>query len=136
MATKRIKDISSTASSFANDDYVVLDGATNGTRKMLASDLAGADFVINVNGTDYPIVSITKTVVSDVSGILVVYDDGSLDMASLFFADGVGLNYVKTQIENQILTYTLSISSNVITLTDSDGTESSVTLPVYSGGVS
>lgn len=33
-------------------------------------------------------------------------------------------------------TYTISISSNVITLTGSGGTTSSVTLPVYSGGVS
>lgn len=33
------------------------------------------------------------------------------------------------------VTYTLSISGNVITLTGSDGSTSSVTLPVYSGGV-
>ena len=33
-------------------------------------------------------------------------------------------------------TYTLSISGNVITLTGSDGQTSSVTLPVYNGGVS
>ena len=33
-------------------------------------------------------------------------------------------------------TYTLSISSNVITLTGSDSSTSSITLPVYSGSVS
>lgn len=33
------------------------------------------------------------------------------------------------------VTYTLSISNNVITLTGSDGSTSTVTLPVYSGGV-
>lgn len=32
-------------------------------------------------------------------------------------------------------TYTLSISGNVITLTGSEGNPSSVTLPVYNGGV-
>ena len=37
---------------------------------------------------------------------------------------------------NGVGTGTLSISSNVITLTGSDGTTSSVTLPVYNGGVS
>ena len=32
-------------------------------------------------------------------------------------------------------TYSISINNNVITLTDSNGQTSSVTLPVYSGGV-
>lgn len=32
-------------------------------------------------------------------------------------------------------TYVISISGNVITLTGSDGTTSTVTLPVYTGGV-
>lgn len=34
------------------------------------------------------------------------------------------------------VTYTLSITNNVITLTGSDGSTSTVTLPVYAGGVS
>ena len=33
-------------------------------------------------------------------------------------------------------TYTISMSGNVITLTGSSGTPTSVTLPVYDGGVS
>lgn len=33
-------------------------------------------------------------------------------------------------------TYSISISNNVITLTGSDGSTSTVTLPVYNGGVS
>lgn len=33
-------------------------------------------------------------------------------------------------------TYTISISGNVITLTDSNGGTSTATLPVYNGGVS
>ena len=40
----------------------------------------------------------------------------------------------RTAIAN--LTYTLSISNNVITLTGSKGDSSSITLPVYDGGVS
>lgn len=36
----------------------------------------------------------------------------------------------------QSITYTLSISGNVITLTGSDGSTSPITLPVYNGGVS
>ena len=36
----------------------------------------------------------------------------------------------------QSITYTLSISGNVITLTGSDGSTSPITLPIYNGGVS
>lgn len=39
MANSRIKDISATATSAANDDYFVIDGATNGTRKIAASSV-------------------------------------------------------------------------------------------------
>ena len=41
MADIRIKDLSSTATSAANDDYLALDGSTNGTRKILASNIGG-----------------------------------------------------------------------------------------------
>ena len=77
MSNIRIKDISNTATTPSNDDYIALDGSTNGTRKILAS--------------------------------IVARDD---------------------------TTYTMSISGNVITLAGSDGNDSTVTLPVYSGGVS
>lgn len=39
MAEIRINGLANTAQTASNDDYVVLDGATNGTRKMLASKL-------------------------------------------------------------------------------------------------
>lgn len=46
MANTRIKDISKTATSIASDDYIAIDGATNGSRKMVRSsvytDLAAA----------------------------------------------------------------------------------------------
>lgn len=37
----RIKDLTTTATEAASDDYVAIDGATNGTRKILASDVGG-----------------------------------------------------------------------------------------------
>lgn len=40
MSTTRIKDLTA-ASGIADDDYIVVDGATNGTRKALASDVGG-----------------------------------------------------------------------------------------------
>ena len=42
MATTRIKDLTA-ASGIADDDYIVVDGATNGTRKALASDVGGSE---------------------------------------------------------------------------------------------
>lgn len=38
MAQTRIKDLT-TASAMADDDYIAIDGVTNGTRKILASDV-------------------------------------------------------------------------------------------------
>ena len=37
----RIKDINTVATQAANDDYLPIDGATNGTRKILASAIGG-----------------------------------------------------------------------------------------------
>ena len=39
MATTRIKDISSTVTSLASDDYIAVDGAKNGTRKMVRGSI-------------------------------------------------------------------------------------------------
>ena len=41
MANKRIKDISTTATSPASDDFVVLDSSSQGTRKIDAGPLGG-----------------------------------------------------------------------------------------------
>ena len=49
MATTRIKDISSTATSAAGDDYLALDGSTNGTRKILASNIASEDTTYSIS---------------------------------------------------------------------------------------
>jgi len=39
MATTRIKDITTAATTFSSDDFVAIDGATSGTRKMAKDDL-------------------------------------------------------------------------------------------------
>ena len=51
-------------------------------------------------------------------------------------AVGTSTTYARADHVHPKITQTISISSNVITLTGSDGTTSSVTLPVYNGGVS
>lgn len=82
---------------------------------------------ITVNGTSYPITAITKTAVGGVSGVLVDYDDGN--SGQLFFADGAGLNTVKTVIEGTIPHDTSELTNGAGFLTISD-------LPIYNGGVS
>lgn len=54
MANKRIKDITDTATAAASDDYLVIDGATNGTRKILSSNVGGGamyDYTVNSGST-------------------------------------------------------------------------------------
>ncbi len=50
MANKRIKDLGTTASTLAADDYVAIDGNTNGTRKIVKGDLVN-DISTQVAGT-------------------------------------------------------------------------------------
>src|SRR5210317_478514 len=48
MATKRIKDISTTATTFAADDFIALDASSVGTRKMAKASLitqVGANYL-------------------------------------------------------------------------------------------
>lgn len=53
MADIRIKDLTNTAISTAADDYLALDGATNGSRKMLADTLmAPVGTLSNLTTTD------------------------------------------------------------------------------------
>lgn len=127
MATTRIKDISTTATQAASDDYLALDGTTNGTRKILAGDLGGSTLVIEVSGTEYEVTGLEAATVSGVSGVYVYYDDGN--NGSIFIPDGIGMNNVKQSIETEIPTKTsdLTNDSGYITLAD---------LPIYNGGVS
>ena len=108
---------------------------------------------IRVGGVDYDIDRQEVATISGVEGLLITYDDGSPDGGSVFLPDGVGMTTIAGQLTNlqttnksnlvaainevlgDIVTYSLSINNNVITLTGSDSSSSSVTLPVYNGGV-
>ena len=62
------------------------------------------------------------------------------DLNKIKVGDGItnvnNLPFLDAGSSGQSITYTLSISGNVITLTGSDGSTSPITLPVYAGGVS
>lgn len=55
---------------------------------------------------------------------------------TITFPDKEGTVALTSDITDNNTTYSVSITNNVITLTGSDGNASSVTLPVYNGGVS
>ena len=93
----------------------------------LTSDITGGGMSITVNGVDYPITAITLTTLSGVEGVLVDYNDGN--SGQLFFADGIGLNAVKTAIEATIPHDTSELTNGAGYITISD-------LPIYNGGVS
>lgn len=75
MANSRIKDIATTAAAAASDDYLVIDGATNGTRKIAASNIGGYDFTSTLTP------SIDSRGVS--SSLFAVYPTNANDMAIL-----------------------------------------------------
>ena len=91
----------------------------------------------------------TATVSNSVqSDWIMIYDDESVTFESLGFGAsstaplvdgtatvGTSTTYARADHVHPKITQALSMSSNVITLTGSDGTTSSVTLPVYNGGV-
>ena len=59
------------------------------------------------------------------------------DYVRIVGADGKSYRVPETDFGGGVaVTYTLSIAANVITLNGSNGSASSVTLPVYNGGVS
>lgn len=57
----RIKDLTTTATSPASDDYLALDGATNGTRKIPASSLGGGGTSDDITNAS----TVTGSTVSD-----------------------------------------------------------------------
>lgn len=128
MSTTRIKDISTTALAAATDDYIVLDGSTNGTRKILASDIGGGSTLyIEVNGNQYEVTGFEKATISGVTGMYIYYDDGN--NGSIFFADGPAMSAVRNELIGMIPTKTTDLTNDSGFLTLS-------TLPIYNGGVS
>lgn len=83
MADTRINALTGTATTVATDDYMALDGTTNGTRKIL-----GSAFITSVTGTTNQITVTTTTgasTVALVSSPVVsgTYTDGAGDLRSV-----------------------------------------------------
>lgn len=127
MSTTRIKDLTTTAVAASNDDYIAIDGATNGTRKIKPSDLT-----TNIT-VDSAMSSSSENPVQNKVIYTALSDKANSSSLATVATSG---SYSDLSNKPTIKTYTISIASNVITLTDSSGGTSTATLPVYSGGVS
>jgi hypothetical protein len=89
MADIRIKDLTTTASSTASDDFIAVDGTTNGTRKLNAfSPTFGGNATVTgtltVNGTSATVGSGTGSIVSKLNGAagsykLSIYQSAGVD---------------------------------------------------------
>jgi hypothetical protein len=113
MATTRIKDLT-TASAMADDDYIAIDGATNGTRKIAASDVGGGgetlyDFTSSLTPSiDNRGVSGWSCMITPQSSAALTVENGREIQAYLA--------YSATQIYPLILT-TVAVSSTYFTVT-------------------
>jgi len=88
MANKRIKDLSTTAAVTASDDFIAVDGATNGTRKLDAySPTFGGNLTVSGTGTSTFASNLTlngsKILTVNGSGNLVQIGDASGTVAIL-----------------------------------------------------
>lgn len=133
-------DIPTATSQLTNDSNFVVDANYVHTdNNYTTADATKLDNLrilgIGVSGTVYPIVTYTKRTVNGIEGISVYYDDGvAPDGVEIFTPDGNGITTVYNQLVGMMETFSISMSGNVISLTGSRGTNSSVTLPVYNGG--
>lgn len=74
MANKRIKDLSTTAAVTASDDFIAVDGATNGTRKLDAySPTFGGNLTVSGTGG----VSTIRGAQSSVNAVLTLQNNGA-----------------------------------------------------------
>lgn len=74
MSNIRIKDLTTTASSPASDDYLPLDGTSNGTRKIKATDInSDTTYVIGITGG---VITLTDSDGGTSTATLPVYSGG------------------------------------------------------------
>ena len=103
MADIRIKDLTTTASSTASDDFIAVDGTTNGTRKLNAfSPTFGGNATVTgtLTTNGYTFTSGSLTSFSSTAGIYNYYSSGVGVLAS--YSDGSGTR-AQTQISGSIV---------------------------------
>lgn len=87
MADIRIKDLATTATTSASDDYLALDGSTNGTRKILATNVANnvTDVVFGASGP-----SAKSSIAARAPRQGLVFDGSNTVLTQALPADGTG----------------------------------------------
>ena len=109
MADIRIKDLTTTASSSASDDFIAVDGTTNGTRKLNAfSPTFGGNATVTgtltVNGAS------TLTGATTIGGILRIGDAST----GLYFSENTGnVAYVTTGLGTAATGFYIGTATNI-----------------------
>lgn len=122
MANVRIKDITTTASVPNDDDYLAIDGATSGTRKVLAKDLqTETDTTLSISGkaADAKVVGDDITNLKSAIGDNIYYEQDALDTTQQVWTSG---KYISKTSGNPIAldgySYTdITLDSNVTKVT-------------------
>lgn len=91
-------DVALDAGDVLYDSDTTYDSGTVGA----ALKATGSGLEITVGGVKYPVDHLYYGSSSGVSGVFVVYDDGSSDGGSIFLPDGIGMNSVKHELEAAI----------------------------------
>ena len=74
MSNIRIKDLETTATAASNDDYIALDGSTNGTRKILASSvISDTTYTLSISNG---VITLTDSNGDTSSATLPIYSGG------------------------------------------------------------
>jgi len=135
MADIRIKDLTSPASSTASDDFIAVDGTTNGTRKLSAfSPTFGGNATVTGNLTVNTALSVTNGVSANeltcTGGYAVLRGfGGSADTGALYLGQSTNNNFISSNlttmasyIANTAITSTVAAGFRVLTSTASTTT--------------
>lgn len=158
MANTRIKDLTSTALVAANDDYLAIDGSTNGTRKILASDISGSSITVDnaldalsTNPVENNVIYTALQAKANTSSLSTVATSGSYaDLSNKptiptktsdltndsDFVESTDLATVATSGSYSDLSSKPTIPSKTSDLTNDSGFITLADLPIYNGGVS
>jgi hypothetical protein len=126
-ADKRVKDLGTTATSPATDDYTVIDGATNGTRKILTNNLIG-----NISGgvATYGNATTAVTIAVNASGRITAITENAITGSNTF--GNIIVSGQTTVTSNSTGNLTLVAGDNIVITTDN--TTKAVTINATGGG--
>jgi hypothetical protein len=128
MATRRIKEITNTATTFASDDFIALDGTTQGTRKMDKDDLiaevsagVSGDYLEEANNLSDVASLDTSKLNMEIPDVGTAPNEVPLNgqLGTMAFQDSAGVSVEQLEVESTTGTAT----TQALTVTDGSSTK-------------